>query len=153
MELLPLIMMSVMLLVAVWSDQRTHRIPNLLMLLMLMSGLSLRYFLEGSAGLVNSLIGVGAGFLTLIVPYVRGGMAAGDVKLLAAVGAFVGPVIVVMAGLIATVIGASVGGVLLALHRYRNNNASIEQMLTTKFPFAASIALGTASALILRGLA
>ena len=98
------------------------------------------------------MLGIVAGFLTLIFPYMRGGMAAGDVKLLAAVGAFVGPVTVVMAGLLAAVAGATIGGTLIALHRYRQGSVSVEQMLTRRFPFAAAISLGTGSALIIRGL-
>ena len=151
-EALPLVTLSALLLGAVWTDQKAHRIPNLLILAMLISGLLIRGFMEGTAGLSNGLLGLLAGFLTLIFPYMRGGMAAGDVKLLAAVGVFVGPVIVVIAGLLATLVGALMGGVLIALQRRVHDSVSIEQMLTQRFPFAAAIALGTAAALIIRGL-
>ena len=123
MEALPLILLTAALLAAVWTDQRQHRIPNALVLTMLVSGFVVRVGLEGTAGLMDGLLGLLAGFLVLIFPYLRGGMAAGDVKLLAAVGVLVGPVTVVIAGLIATLVGASIGGVLIAVQRYRENGA------------------------------
>ena len=151
MEALPLIILTATLLVAVWTDQRSQRIPNALILTMLVSGCLVRGVLEGSAGLVDGLTGLLAGFLVLIIPYLLRGMAAGDVKLLAAVGLFVGPVTVVIAGLMATLIGACIGGALITMQRYRESSAAMEQLLAQRFPFAVSIALGTATALILRG--
>ncbi len=47
--------------------------------------------LGGWAGLSASLLGAGFGFTILVVFFALGGVGAGDVKLLAAVGAWLGP--------------------------------------------------------------
>jgi prepilin peptidase CpaA len=135
---------------AVWTDQRTHRIPNALVIAMLCCGLVVQTYLHGLAGLSQAGLGVLAGFVVFFVPYLKGGMAAGDVKLLSATGAFLGPVWVLLAGGIAMLAGASIAGSLLAYQHYRGARRSVEQALTMKFPFAAAIALGTACLLVAR---
>ena len=139
------------LLVACWTDLRSHRIPNVLVLIALAAGLALQLALGGLSALGFEIAGVFAGFLVFLFPYLRGGMAAGDVKLIAACGAFLGPVGVVLAGGLATIFGALIGSALVALHRHRSGSLTIEQMLTAKFPFALAIALGVAVVLSLRG--
>jgi len=125
---------------AVWKDQRTHRIPNVLVVAMLCCGLIIQTWMHGLAGLGHAGLGVLAGFVVFFIPYLKGGMAAGDVKLLSATGAFLGPVAVVLAGGIAMLTGASIAGSLLAYQHYRGARRSVEQALTMKFPFAAAIA-------------
>jgi prepilin peptidase CpaA len=66
------------------------RIPNLLTLPLLLAGLVAHALAGGLPGLGASLIGAGFGFAALIVFYAAGGMGAGDVKFLAAVGAWLG---------------------------------------------------------------
>lgn len=72
------------------SDMRTKRIPNWLTYGSLIGGLTLRTILGGShalaQGLVGMLVGGGIFFLLFLVR----GMGAGDVKLMAAVSAWVG---------------------------------------------------------------
>jgi prepilin peptidase CpaA len=87
--------------VAVASDIATRRIPNLVTL----GGLFVGLAIHGASGLVESGIlgGLrGAGFALLgafacgIVPFLawkKGEMGGGDVKLFAAIGALVGPVV------------------------------------------------------------
>ena len=139
-----------LLLVAVWTDQRTHRIPNLLVVAMLCCGLAIQSTLHGMAGLSDAGLGVLAGFGVFVIPYIKGAMAAGDVKLIAATGAFLGPIPVLLAGGLAMIAGASIGAGLLALQHHRGANLSVEQMLTTRFPFAAAIAVGVSCVLIIQ---
>lgn len=77
--------------VAAVIDIRTRKIPNWLTLPSCLVGVCLNIFHEGWGGLQNSLSGLAVGFLLLIFVYLLGGMGAGDVKLLSAVGAFLGP--------------------------------------------------------------
>jgi prepilin peptidase CpaA len=86
--LLPL---SAILAVTVYSDLRRHRISNKLSVLGLLAGLALQSFGGGVHGLVLGLLGAGVGFGCFAPFYLLRGMGAGDVKLLAAVGAFMGP--------------------------------------------------------------
>ncbi len=72
-------------------DVRTHRIPNYLTLATALTGLGYQLAFHGGWGLGDGLLGMVLGFACLILPYVWGGMGAGDVKALAALGAWLGP--------------------------------------------------------------
>src|SRR5574341_698982 len=74
---------------AVW-DVASGRIPNLVSYGGILAGIALRGALFGWRGLATALAGgaIGGGLFFLL--YVIRGMGAGDVKLMAAVGCFVG---------------------------------------------------------------
>lgn len=74
---------------AAWLDFTTHRIPNWLTVTGLAAGLALRAPL-GSATLVSGLEGLGVAIAISLVLYALRAVGGGDVKLLAAVGAFIG---------------------------------------------------------------
>jgi prepilin peptidase CpaA len=74
-----------------WGDLRTRRIPNYLTLGMAVAGLAYNFMDQGLNGLTNGILGMLLGFAFLILPYLWGGMGAGDVKALAALGAWLGP--------------------------------------------------------------
>ena len=76
---------------AVVSDLRHHRIPNLIVLLGLALGLVNQAYAGGIDGLGNGVLGVLIGFAVFLPLYALGGMAAGDVKLMAMVGGFLPP--------------------------------------------------------------
>ncbi len=84
-------------------DIRERRIPNFLVFPAILIGLTLNLILRGWGGLVFGLKGLAVGFALLFIPYLVGGMKAGDVKFLAAIGAFTGATDVVRA-LLATVL-------------------------------------------------
>jgi prepilin peptidase CpaA len=72
-------------------DVRYRRIPNWLSLSGVLLGLAMNAFLyQGWPGLRISLVGLAAGFGVYFVLYALRAMGAGDVKLMAAVGAIVG---------------------------------------------------------------
>jgi len=78
-----------------WLDWRSRRIPNWLVLAGLVAGIALNTFLlydnpSPLSGLWYSLQGLGVAFLVYFPLYLLRGMGAGDVKLMAAVGAIVG---------------------------------------------------------------
>ena len=77
--------------IAVVSDLRHHRIPNLLIVLGLVLGLAAQAYSSGVAGVGNGLLGMLIGFGIFLPMYALGGMAAGDVKLMAMVGTFLSP--------------------------------------------------------------
>lgn len=70
-------------------DLRARRIPNFLVFPAVIFGLALNAS-RGWQGFWFGLKGLGLGFALLLLPYVFGGMKAGDVKFLAAIGSFVG---------------------------------------------------------------
>jgi Flp pilus assembly protein protease CpaA len=74
-----------------WGDLKTRRIPNYLTLGTAVAGLAYNCMSQGLPGLVSGLLGMLLGFACLILPYLGGGMGGGDVKALAALGAWLGP--------------------------------------------------------------
>ena len=74
-----------------WGDLRTRRIPNYLTLSAALTGLAYNLIFNGWPGLTDAFLGLLLGFGLLIIPYLWGGMGAGDVKALAALGAWLGP--------------------------------------------------------------
>lgn len=73
------------------GDVRRRRIPNYLTLGGALAGLGYQAGLQGWPGLAEGCLGLLLGFTFLILPYIWGGMGAGDVKALAALGAWLGP--------------------------------------------------------------
>src|SRR4051794_8998381 len=84
------------------------KVPNWLTLHMILGGLVFSVWAGGTVGLVRSVEGAAVGLALLLPLYAIGGMGAGDVKLLAGVGAWVGPWVTLQA-FVAT---ALVGGVM-----------------------------------------
>jgi prepilin peptidase CpaA len=74
-----------------WGDLRTRKIPNYLTFGAALAGLIYNAIVAGWSGLADGLLGLVLGFGLLILPYLLGGMGAGDVKALAALGAWLGP--------------------------------------------------------------
>jgi prepilin peptidase CpaA len=74
-----------------WGDLRTRRIPNYLTLATALAGLGFQFGAHGWAGLGQGFLGLCVGFALLIGFFLKGGMGAGDVKALAALGAWLGP--------------------------------------------------------------
>jgi prepilin peptidase CpaA len=89
------ILVALVLAVA-FFDIRERRIPNFLVFPAMLIGivLDLLWFFQRDWGHLDGplggLKGIAMGFLLLLIPYAVGGMKAGDVKFLMAIGAFVG---------------------------------------------------------------
>jgi len=77
--------------VATVTDLRTRRIPNWLVFPFLLAGMAASAITEGWSGLGHSVLGVLLAVLVLGGFYLVGGMGMGDVKLFAAIGAWIGP--------------------------------------------------------------
>lgn len=76
---------------AAWTDVRRRRIPNALTAAGLIVGLILNTQLRGIPGLLQSIEGLALAFGVYFLLYLLRAMAAGDVKLMAAIGSFTGP--------------------------------------------------------------
>jgi prepilin peptidase CpaA len=97
-------------LAATWFDWRTRRLPNALTFGAAAAGCCAGAFGSGLAGLGASAAGWGLGLLLFLPVFALRGMGAGDVKLLAAFGAWLGP-----AGVWWTAIYGAIAGGLLAI--------------------------------------
>jgi prepilin peptidase CpaA len=81
--------------VAVITDVWKFKVHNLLTIPLLLSGLVYHGVTGGWEGFGGSVLGSLSGFGLLVGFYVLGGMGAGDVKLMAALGAWLGPLLTV----------------------------------------------------------
>jgi prepilin peptidase CpaA len=94
---------------ALW-DVRTGRIPNVLTFGAAAAGLVWSVAIGGFDGLGTSLLGSLVGLALFFPLFALGGMGGGDVKLLAAIGAWLGPL-----GAVYTALWGSLAGGVLAL--------------------------------------
>ena len=99
-----------LLTIATWHDVRSHRIPNMLIITGWVAGLLLSAWLNGLTGIISAIEGSAVGLAVLLPFYLMRTMGAGDVKLMAAVGVFLGPTDVLMATL-----GTFIAGGVIAL--------------------------------------
>lgn len=76
---------------ASWIDYAERRVPNWLNAGIALSGLAVQATFFGWSGVSAGLLGLLVGFALLIVPWAMHGMGAGDVKLMAAIGCWLGP--------------------------------------------------------------
>jgi prepilin peptidase CpaA len=102
-------------LVGVWTDVRTRRIPNGLTVAALLAALAVRAVL-GLAALLDGVLGTGLAFALLLPLFALGGVGGGDAKLLVAVGAFLGPKGFLIA-LLATAVAGGVMSLVYAIRR------------------------------------
>jgi prepilin peptidase CpaA len=84
----PLIVVGSAVLVAAVIDLWKFKIHNLLTFPLFLSGVVYHGIMGGGIGVAESLVSAFFGILVLIVFYTMGGVGAGDVKLLAAIGAW-----------------------------------------------------------------
>jgi prepilin peptidase CpaA len=106
--------------VAAVSDWRSYRIPNWLtfggaLFALIYGTLAAR---TPAAGAMSAFGGLGVGFAAMLPFYVIGIMGAGDVKLMAMSGAFLGPEQTLMA-VLCTFIAGGVAALVFAIHRRR----------------------------------
>jgi prepilin peptidase CpaA len=116
---------------AAWIDCRTYRIPNLLVVVGSGFGLALSAILPsgadafnsaiGAIGIVSALGGAAVGLGILFPLYLTRTMGAGDVKLMAMIGIFLGPV----ATLIVVFLAFITGGALSLAIAIRNKTARL----------------------------
>lgn len=166
---IPYVTLFALLAAATWVDMRKHRIPNLISLGGVLAGLLINTGLHGLDGFLAALGGLSLAFVIMLPFYLLKGMGAGDVKLMAAVGAFIGPHQVLLAVGLTLGAGSIAGLAILVLHRgigqafqrywltfkgivitgtwfYVPPNQ--DEAATIRFPYALAIALGTGAALI-----
>ena len=97
------------------ADVRTRRIPNWLTLVALLLGVAGNTWLHGPAGALTALAGAALGIGLLLPFYAMGAIGAGDVKLLGALGAVLGPLALVSVAVYGALVGGLMSAVILAV--------------------------------------
>lgn len=153
------------LVTAVSIDLRSRRIPNSLTASMALAGIALAAAGQGHLTVTMSIAGLVLGLLLMLPGHTLGATGAGDVKLMAAVGALIGPGDVVMAFLL-TCIAGGVLAVIVAIRRRRfaetvsattrlvtNPGNASEQVQSapaaSRFAYGPAIAAGSLTAVLL----
>ncbi|WP_316157585.1 A24 family peptidase [Cupriavidus sp. BIC8F] len=125
--------------IAAISDLRSRRIPNWLVVAGLLVSLVLQISQLGAAsGAWTWLTGALAGLVPFVVLYLMRALGAGDAKLMAAIGAFVGPQPLLYIMLVTFLAGGVMALVMIAIFRSpRQALASISVMLMS-LPFGVT---------------
>ena len=76
--------------IAMYTDIRARKVYNALTFPMLFTGLVYQAINGGWGGFQDGFVGAAVGFCILLFPFILGLMGGGDLKLLAAVGAWLG---------------------------------------------------------------
>ena len=146
-------------------DIRQRRVPNVLTMGVASAGLLLAMAGLGTATVGGALGGIALGLVLLLPAHMFGAMGAGDVKLLAAFGALLGPADVFDAFLRAAILGGVIalavalwrgrlretlyGTAMLMTTRNRAVTAQIKQpSVNNRIPYAPAIALGAVLAVV-----
>lgn len=159
-----LAVLAIVLLVATISDIRRHRIPNSLTFGAALVAVVLHTINTQLEGFLLSAGGFATGLLLFMPFYISRGMAAGDVKLMAATGAFLGAKLtlaaiagsLLMGGVLALAYLTLRGGhttfarygfmakTLVTTFRPIYIKAQSGEVATQRFPYALAIFSGTA---------
>lgn len=110
------VVLLAVLAVCLYSDIRYRKIYNLVTMPAVIVGMVYHILVGGKNGLILSFSGLVAGLALLLIPFLMGGIGAGDVKLLGAIGALKGPFFVLYVGLASAIAG---GIIVLFLLFYR----------------------------------
>lgn len=162
-----------LLFVAALIDVNSHRIPNLLVLAGAGAGILINTAFAAGLGLASAAGGIAVGLVLLLPFYLLRAMGAGDVKLMAMTGAFLGPW-----DTLGAVLGTFLaGGALAVLFVLKAGTArrmvhNLREMVMASFfkaamgslpvldaptvsagklPYGLAIALGTAGFIVLHG--
>lgn len=163
----------ILLVIAAYLDIKSRRIPNQLVLVGLITSFVLQINLNGFEGFKAWGLGLLVGFGLFLPFYLLRAMGAGDVKLMAMVGAFIGPLYVLGAALVTLAAGgvlaiamAMYSGVLMQTMKNVRATLTVGMHKTLSgggvqldapvasagnLPYAVAIALGTLIHQILLG--
>jgi prepilin peptidase CpaA len=155
------ILLIILLLICVITDLKERKIYNKVLFPVFFIAVTYHIFTNGWSGIADSLLGALVGLSILLIPYLMGGMGAGDVKLLAVIGAINGMGFVLMTALYMALAGGIIGifiilfrkGVLKSIKqlvvfiscRFQGLKVPFsidKEALSTTYPYGVAIAAG-----------
>lgn len=145
---------------AAWVDYRRQRVPNWLNAAIALTGFVVQAIYFGPAGLLTGFCGLLAGFGLLIGLWLMHAMGAGDVKLMAAIGVWFGPLMTFVAFCLGAILGGVIAAVMiLAAGRFWHAFANFQTILakvrsreTLFSDFGSAKSFGDASQLLPYGV-
>lgn len=161
------ILVAVIVIAAV-INYRFKKVPNTITFSAAVAGLIMAYLESGFVGVAVSTVGLVIGMGLLYLPYAAGGMGAGDVKLLGAIGAIKGPWFVFITFLATIILGGIMAIFRIAFVLKRDEMRILGESIKTayytrswsaieipeyakkeKLPYAVAISAGAAVCLFL----
>lgn len=141
------VILLLILIICLWTDLRERRIYNKVVIPAAAAGIIIQTAQHGLPGLKSGLAGCGLGLLLFLLPFALGGLGAGDVKLLGAVGALKGSLFVIY-----TALGTALAGGVIAffiLLRHRRLGATVKRLVFSLGFFLGGGSTGRKGALLL----
>ncbi|MBF8983818.1 prepilin peptidase [Lutibacter sp. B2] len=164
------LILVIILTICVITDIKERKIYNKVLFPCLILTLISHILLGGWSNLYTSFIGFFTGLFILIIPYFLGGIGAGDVKLLALIGAIKGPSFVFYTAIYMGIAGGMIAFILLLYqkrlyttlksllyyiyslkHGVKMHLSSNNDTLTNAYPYGIAIAIGAVFTLFLEG--
>lgn len=141
-SIIPLTVVSFALAYASFTDVTQFKVYNVLTFPLLISGLAYGAFMGGWSGIGFAINGAVIGLVILLLPYLMGGLGAGDVKFVMAVGSWIGAPILLPSIVIGSLVVVGYHMVIVARRRgisgiYQN----IELMVFRLSCFGKNLAL------------
>jgi prepilin peptidase CpaA len=154
----------IVLAIVTFTDLRSRRIPNWVVLPFLVAGVVVSGWMHGWSGMGQSVAGMALGGILFGVLCWMGGMGMGDVKLAAAIGAWIGPSQLLTALVLTGIVGgimalcwaawsgflgelfAGAGDLVFGLKKRGlrpHPELILNNPLTRKMPYVPAIAIGT----------
>jgi prepilin peptidase CpaA len=151
-------MLALLFLLLFWAltfDILFRRIPNGVILIGVGCGLAGSFYSLGGLDITHALLGMLVGFGLFVLPYSKSLLGAGDVKLLAMVGIYLGPRLTMMAALYTLLAGGLVA-IFYAFYKgvmkHSLNNIVELKAGVSQIPYSIAISLGTFCAVYQNGL-
>lgn len=160
-------LMMALLIICVITDLKERKIYNKVLLPFLVASWLIHVATGGIAGLGFTMAGTVTGFAILLIPYFMGGMGAGDVKLLAVIGALQGTLFVLTAAVYMALAGGILALIVLIFRKgawdrlkqigmffgglrsgMKMPLAMDKEGLQTTYPYGVAIAIGSIAAVI-----
>lgn len=164
-------LLVIILFICVITDVAKRKIYNVIIFPGLLVAFFVQFLLGGWGDLLTSVYGFFCGLAILLIPYLMGGMGAGDVKLLALIGAVKGTTFVFATAIYMALFGAVIAlailffrrGVITSVQAILMNYWSIrngwiipfrweKDSLSITYPYGVAIAGGALISLYAKGL-
>lgn len=154
-----------------FTDVANRKIYNVVIFPGIITAFLIHFVVGGWTSLGFAIGGFGIGLLLLLIPYLLGGMGAGDVKLLALIGAFKGTMFVVTTAVYMALLGGLIAILILIVKRGVWNSIysliinfwcirngwilpfrADKNALTTTYPYGVAIVGGALLTLYAKGM-